>query len=99
MPKTSKPTISSSPFDELIKARSRTSSQPDVQEPRSSLPEPPAIKLAKSVDPSYTKFTSYIRKQTHKAVKMRLVGESREMSDLVEELLSEWLIRGSNPTE
>ena len=98
MPKTSKPGTSS-PFDALLDVRSRTAKQPDVQELRSSLPEPPDIKLAKSVDPAYTKFTSYIRKQTHRAVKMRLVGESREMSDLVEELLSEWLIRGSNPKE
>ena len=53
--------------------------------------------LAKSSDPAFTKFTTYIRKATHLAVKVRMVGEERELSDLVEELLSEWLTEnGSN---
>lgn len=47
--------------------------------------------LAKSADPAFRKFTTYIRKTTHRAVKMRMVGEDRELSDLVEDLLSEWL--------
>lgn len=47
--------------------------------------------LAKSSDPAFTKFTTYIRKTTHRAAKMRLVGEDRELSDLVEDLLSTWL--------
>jgi hypothetical protein len=37
------------------------------------------------------KFTTYIRKQTHHAVKIRLVDQRKELSDLVEELLAEWL--------
>jgi hypothetical protein len=53
--------------------------------------------LAKSTDPAFTKFTTYVRKATHRAVKMRMVGEDRELSDLVEELLSDWLKEnGSN---
>jgi hypothetical protein len=47
--------------------------------------------LAKSADPSYTKFTTYIRKSTHLGVKTRLVSKEKELSDLVEELLSTWL--------
>lgn len=97
MPKASKP-APSSPFDALLDVRSRTAKQPDVQEPESSEPASPpsGAKLAKSVDPAYTKFTSYIRKQTHRAVKIRLVSQSREMSDLVEELLTEWLAKESS---
>jgi hypothetical protein len=48
-------------------------------------------KLAKSADPAYTKFTTYIRKATHLEVKTRLVSMEKEMSDLVEELLANWL--------
>jgi hypothetical protein len=51
----------------------------------------PARPLGKSSDPAFTKFTTYIRKTTHRAAKMRLVGEDRELSDLVEDLLSQWL--------
>lgn len=47
--------------------------------------------LAKSADPAYMKFTTYIRKSTHLGVKTRLVSKRKELSDLVEELLSNWL--------
>lgn len=46
--------------------------------------------LAKSQDPAYTKFTTYIPIDLHRAVKAKLVGEGRELSDLVEEVLREW---------
>jgi hypothetical protein len=39
------------------------------------------------------KFTTYVRKKTHHAVKLRLVEQERELSDLVEELLAAWLQR------
>jgi hypothetical protein len=50
-------------------------------------------KAGKSADPAYTKLTAYIRKDTHQAVKIRLLqeGQGREFSELVEELLSGWL--------
>jgi hypothetical protein len=47
--------------------------------------------LAKSSDPAYMKFTTYVRKSTHLGVKTRLVSKKKELSDLVEELLSNWL--------
>jgi len=47
--------------------------------------------LAKSIDPEFMKFTTYIRKTTHLGVKTRLVSRQEEISDLVEELLSHWL--------
>ncbi len=47
--------------------------------------------LAKSADPAFMKFTTYIRKTTHLGVKTRLVSKEKELSDLVEELLSNWL--------
>ena len=58
-------------------------------------PSKPSAKLsrplAKSADPAYIKFTTYIRKSTHLGVKTRLVSKEMEFSDLVEELLATWL--------
>lgn len=47
--------------------------------------------LAKRADPAFMKFTTYIRKTTHLGVKTRLVSKEKELSDLVEELLANWL--------
>jgi hypothetical protein len=54
-------------------------------------PAASARPLAKSADPAFTKFTTYIRKTTHRSVKTRLVSKEQELSDLVEELLAKWL--------
>lgn len=48
---------------------------------------------SKSTDPEFMKFTTYVRKTTHRAVKTRLVSEGRELSDLVEDLMFKWLER------
>jgi hypothetical protein len=48
-------------------------------------------RLAKSADPAFMKFTTYIKKATHLGVKTRLVSKEKELSDLVEDLLSNWL--------
>jgi hypothetical protein len=47
----------------------------------------------KRTDPDYAQVTAYIRKDTHHAVKLRLMQENqgREFSELVQELLAEWL--------
>lgn len=43
----------------------------------------------------FTQVTAYVRRETHHAVKVRLLTEQggREFSDLVESLLVEWLTR------
>lgn len=48
---------------------------------------------AKRSNPDYLGFTTYIRKDTHLNVKILLLqeGKGREMSELVEELLSGWI--------
>jgi hypothetical protein len=56
-----------------------------------SPPDRKTIQLAKRVDPAFMKFTTYIRKSTHLGVKTRLVSKEKELSDLVEELLANWL--------
>ena len=50
----------------------------------------PSKQLAKSQDPAYTKFTTYVPIELHRAVKAKLVSQGRELSDLVGELLREW---------
>ena len=52
-----------------------------------------ARRPGKSADPAFTKLTSYIRKDTHQAVKIRLLqeGKGREFSEVVQELLEGWL--------
>lgn len=47
---------------------------------------------AKRSDPAFIGFTTYIRKDTHLKVKIALLqeGKGREMSELVEDLLSSW---------
>lgn len=47
----------------------------------------------KRSDPDYVGFTTYIRKDTHHEVKLVLLREKkgRELSELVEDLLSHWL--------
>ncbi len=91
---------SASAFDALVSLRkpagqpdSQPSTRPDVQP--SSRAGKIDLGLAKSVDPEYTKFTTYIRKDTHKTVKVRLTQQERELSDLVEQLLQDWLKQNS----
>jgi hypothetical protein len=84
-----------SPFNKLLELRQarhgKTVEQPNVEEvqPSRQLTVPPA-KLAKSADPDFTKFTVYVRRTTHRAAKLRAVGEGRELSEVVEELLTRW---------
>jgi hypothetical protein len=93
-----RPAQVSSPFDALVKARHTQSSLQPVQQvdgQTSKHLDSGTVTMAKSVDPDFLKFTTYIRKRTHRAVKVRLVEQGRELSDLVEELLSDWLQRPS----
>lgn len=47
----------------------------------------------KRSDPDFEQITAYIRKQTHQGVKIALLqeGQGQEFSELVEDLLAEWL--------
>ena len=47
----------------------------------------------KRSDPNFEQVTTYLRKHTHQGVKIALVQEGRgqEFSELVEDLLAEWL--------
>lgn len=54
--------------------------EPDVAEP-----------IAKGKDPNYQRTTIYLPKALHRKFKAAAVAAEREMSDIVEELIEEWL--------
>ena len=45
----------------------------------------------KRSNPDYTQVTSYIKKETHKSVQRVLLEKEKEFSELIQELLEEWL--------
>lgn len=60
-------------------------SQPAIED--SSAAEP----IAKGKDPNYQRTTIYLPKVLHRKFKAAAVGADREMSDIVEELIEQWL--------
>ena len=73
-------------FDELVRARSKDKA------PLQAGPAQPAVSSAgKRSDSAYKQVSAYIRKDTHFKVKLALLQEGREFSDLVEELLGKWV--------
>ncbi len=75
-------------FDELMKVRGRSHEGVEVR--RAAEPTPSA-RAGKRSNDEYRQISAYIRKDTHRRVKIALLEEDREFSELVEELLSEWL--------
>ncbi len=74
-------------FDELIDAaRSRQQrDKPQLAEERTTL-------QSKSTDPAYTRTTIYLPKQLHRQLKAAAVSQERQMSDIVAELVEQWLL-------
>ena len=50
----------------------------------------------KKSNPDYTQVTVYLRKQTHLAAKKRLLDEGGEFSELVEDLVTQWIQKSEN---
>lgn len=48
----------------------------------------------KTSDPNYTTLTTYIRVETYKELKKRCVDLDMEMSEVVQQLLDDWLEKG-----
>lgn len=82
----------SSKFKGLLDAAREREPEPEhIPQPEQPLPK--GRPRGKRSNPDYEQVTAYIRRDTHRAVKVALLqeGESREFSELVEELLTEWL--------
>lgn len=93
-------------FDRLVNQakQGRRSPQP---EPDAALPEieeipevkhsdvqtykQPSAQMSKTKDPSYQRTTVYLPKALHKKLKAAAVDEEKEMSDIIESLVDEWL--------
>lgn len=76
----------SSRFDNLIgAARGR--------EPKETpqLPDSKPVRKSKSTDADYSRTTVYLPKRLHKQLKAAAADEEREMSDIVEQLVEQWL--------
>jgi hypothetical protein len=74
-------------FDNLLKARERN----EMAIRGDSTGRSRAASVGKRSDNDYRQVSAYIRKETHQRVKMALLHEEREFSELVEELLSDWI--------
>jgi hypothetical protein len=48
-------------------------------------------KKSKSTDPEFTQTTLYLRKRLHKRLKAAAADEERDMSEIVGELIENWL--------
>jgi hypothetical protein len=73
----------SSRFDALFGA----AKQKQQPEPTDSKP----ARKSKSSDPDYVRTTVYLPKRLHKQLKAAAADEEREMSDILEELVEQWL--------
>ncbi|MEA5569063.1 CopG family transcriptional regulator [Anabaena sp. UHCC 0399] len=73
-------------FDDLIDA-ARSRQQRDQPQPTPDTP----TSVTKSTDPAYTRTTIYLPKQLHRQLKAAAVAQERQMSDIVAELVEQWL--------
>ncbi len=80
----SKKKDSSSRFDALFGAAKQKE-----QTPTPAVPKP--AKKSKSTDPGYVRTTVYLPKRLHKQLKAAAADEEREMSEILEQLVEQWL--------
>ena len=78
--------VSRGKFDELVKARNKDQAS-SQQDPAGHS----ASSAGKRSNSDYKQVSAYIRKDTHFKVKLALLQEGREFSELVEQLLGEWI--------
>ena len=82
-----------SKFDGLLSAKSKDGTKKTIKAKTSNGSGQTNGKLrtpGKRSDPDYTQITAYIRKETHENV-MRQIYKRQEFSELLEELLTDWM--------
>lgn len=72
------------PFDNAKSQPSKTTAELSHTK---KLGRPPA----KRSDPAFRQVTCYVRKDTYKTVRTKLLDQDREFSELVQDLLTGWL--------
>jgi hypothetical protein len=55
------------------------------------IPEAKPKRVGKREHPDYTQISVYIRKQPYHEAKRKLIGSDKDFSDLVNDLLANWL--------
>ncbi len=81
-------------FDDLIDA-ARSRQQRDKPQPNEDKP----TSLSKSTDPEYTRTTIYLPKKLHRKLKTTAASQERQMSDILTELVEQWLLSLSKSEE
>src|SRR5438874_1408388 len=79
------------PFTELAEIRNAKTEHSGTQPPRHSDTGEAKGSGPKSRDPGFVKLTAYVPRQLHRAAKARLIEQGREISDLIEQLVADWL--------
>ena len=79
--------MSKSKFEGIFAAKGRGAKKGT---PKQSDDSPTGTRKGKRNDPDYTQISAYVRKDTHRAV-MQAIVTKRDLSDLIEELFTEWL--------
>jgi hypothetical protein len=87
-----------SKFSEILAVKREATSEPNPLLPEARQDDTaqqgaPGRPKAKRSDPKFVQTSPYIRRETLRQVKMQLLleGQGKEYSELVEELLTEWL--------
>jgi Ribbon-helix-helix protein, copG family len=74
-------------FDALFGAARAKATDPTASETVQSSD----VQTSKSKDPGYQRTTVYLPKATHRKLKASAAEDDREMSDIIEELVQQWL--------
>lgn len=81
-------------FDDLIDA-ARSRQQRDNLQPIEDKP----TTFSKSTNPEYTRTTIYLPKHLHRKLKAAAASQERQMSDIMTELVEQWLLSGTQGKE
>jgi hypothetical protein len=84
-----------SKFNDILKAAKEREPEPEPEQPIQPESQPKKLgrPRGKRSNPDYEQVTAYIKKSTYTAIKIALLqsDEGQEFSELVEELLTDWL--------
>ena len=86
--------------DTLASIRQQAAEQPDAPAPASAEPvRGKGRPLGKRSDPAWKLYSHFLKKQTHREVTNVLRNEEngRDLSDVLEQLLEEWLSQQKKP--
>ena len=82
-------------FDQLIGSvgKKKVDSPPELEDSNSdtSKSPTPSSNKAKGKNPDYQRTTVYLPKDIHRELKMAALEDGEEMSDIIEQLISQWL--------